>query len=253
LEHFFGQDQIFIDIDTIHKGENFRTALNEALSQCCVMLVVIGPRWLEAQDDLGRRRLDNPNDYVRLEIETGLKRGIPLVPVLVDGAAVPPPQQLPDDLKGLSDMQAAIITHDNFSSDIDGLQRALTGIVPKRRRPYLWAAAFLIVGVISIFAIRQFGLIEHWTGGKKCRLELSERSPISQQAAVLTLRNLRVAPIRIFWISYAGKREEYYTLGSDRSHSQTTFVGHIWVATDMAENCLGVFVLNAPSAEFVVR
>jgi TIR domain len=73
----FGREIVFIDVDDMQAGRDFRTQLEEAPAQCSVLLVVIGDRWLTAQDEHGKRRLDDPNDYVRLEIETAFVRAIP--------------------------------------------------------------------------------------------------------------------------------------------------------------------------------
>ena len=88
---------IFIDIDNIPLGVNFAAHLDEKVSQCEVLLALIGPGWLEARDNAGNRRLDDPEDFVRIEIASALKRGIPVVPVLLDGAPVPRAQDLPEE------------------------------------------------------------------------------------------------------------------------------------------------------------
>lgn len=78
-----------MDVDSIDIGIDFVDALNEALSKCAVLVAIIGAHWIRAADEEGRRRLDNPDDYVRLEIETALQRNIRVVPLLVNGASMP--------------------------------------------------------------------------------------------------------------------------------------------------------------------
>jgi hypothetical protein len=94
----FGEDGVFLDIDAIDPGLDFRVVLRQAIEACDVVLVVIGPGWLEAREPDGSRRLDQPNDYVRLEIEAALDRDIRIIPVLVEGAQMPTANQLPDEL-----------------------------------------------------------------------------------------------------------------------------------------------------------
>ena len=74
MERIFGSRKVFIDIDRIQLGEQFETLLERRLSECTVMLAIIGPRWSEARDESGARRLDNPHDWVRLEIARALAR-----------------------------------------------------------------------------------------------------------------------------------------------------------------------------------
>src|SRR5437016_576472 len=85
----FGKGTVFKDVDSIPIGMDFRTVLREVLSQCRVALVMIGPSWITTADADGTRRLLNPTDFVRLELEATLARGIPVVPVLLDGASPP--------------------------------------------------------------------------------------------------------------------------------------------------------------------
>src|ERR1039458_664927 len=88
LEHQFGRRNVFIDVD-MHAGAKFPTVLEQRLAECKVMLVLIGPGWLNARDEKGHRRLDNPEDWVRLEIAHALKRNITVIPVRVNGAELP--------------------------------------------------------------------------------------------------------------------------------------------------------------------
>jgi len=94
VEHY-GQNQVFTDVDSIDLGDNFVKKITAAVSSCDVLLAVIGPKWLTVNDENGRRRLDDPNDYVRIEIEAALRRQILVVPILVDGATMPRVSDLP--------------------------------------------------------------------------------------------------------------------------------------------------------------
>lgn len=106
LESEFGAGSVFRDVDSISPGDIFPTVIKAKLKQCQVIIVVIGTVWLDAADEKGNRRLDNPEDYVRLEIETAWKEKIHVVPLLVNGAAMPQASKLPDSLKALSSIHA---------------------------------------------------------------------------------------------------------------------------------------------------
>ena len=113
----FGRNKLFMDVDNIPVGRDFEDYLKSQVAACDAMLAVIGPNWLAAKDDTGKRRLDNPDDFIVIEIGTALTRNIPVVPVLVDGARMPKASELPDSLKLLARCQAMQVRHTSFSSD----------------------------------------------------------------------------------------------------------------------------------------
>jgi hypothetical protein len=121
----FGTSHIFMDVDAIQPGIDFRKAIRENVGKCRVLLAVIGPDWSETRGKDGLRRLDNENDYVRLEIATALGREIPVVPVLVRGARMPKADQLPDDLRELAYRNSVELTHARWKSDVQVLGHAL--------------------------------------------------------------------------------------------------------------------------------
>jgi uncharacterized membrane protein YhaH (DUF805 family) len=124
LQHF-GRDELFMDVDALEPGIDFVKSLDEQVSNCRAFITVIGPNWLHAQDRDGNSRLNNPNDYVRVEIEAALKRDVRLIPVLVEGATMPQPTDLPGSLKALARRNAVEISHHRFSADCDELARAI--------------------------------------------------------------------------------------------------------------------------------
>jgi len=127
LERDLGRNLLFMDVDAIPLGVNFVNVLRDEVAKCDVLLAVIGPRWLDARDEHGNRRLDDPNDFLRIEIATALQCNIPVIPILVDGAKVPKAGQLPKDLEELEQRNGLEIRHASFRSDIDKLIRELTG------------------------------------------------------------------------------------------------------------------------------
>ena len=114
----FGRDAVFMDVAGIKKGMDFRRIIDEHVASCGVLLVIIGKRWLNATDSKGRRRLDEPNDFVRLETAAALSRDIPVVPVLVQDAEMPKGQDLPDALKELAFRNGTELTHARWDSDV---------------------------------------------------------------------------------------------------------------------------------------
>ena len=98
----FGPEQVFKDVDSIPLGLDFREVLTERVAGCDVFIAVIGDAWLSIAKKGGKRRLDDPGDFVRIEIEAALSRQIPVIPVLVGEAPVPPAEELPESLRGLS-------------------------------------------------------------------------------------------------------------------------------------------------------
>jgi hypothetical protein len=101
LVRTIGKESVFIDVDSIALGEDFRHILRERLDTCDLMLTLIGPGWLDAKNAAGSRRLESATDLVRQEIAAALKRNIPVIPVLLQGAQMPPAERLPDDIKEL--------------------------------------------------------------------------------------------------------------------------------------------------------
>lgn len=128
LTAHFGQDQVFMDIDQIGPGEDFVETIQRTVSASETTVVLIGKGWLSATDADGKRRLDDPDDFVRLEIATALERKIKVVPVLVGGAAMPKTSQLPESLALLARRNAIEISDTRFHSDVNRLIEAIEKI-----------------------------------------------------------------------------------------------------------------------------
>jgi hypothetical protein len=126
----FGKDYLFMDVDGIPLGTDFVKRLNDEVASCDVLLAVIGKQWSELRDESGGRRLDNPNDFVRIEIAAALQRDIPLIPILLDGTKIPPPGMLPDDMKELTARNGLDVRHASFHADLDRLVSELKRIIP---------------------------------------------------------------------------------------------------------------------------
>src|SRR4051794_22846107 len=141
-----GPGRVFMDVDDIAVGQDFRSVLADKLQGCELMLALIGRDWVDSRDEQGRRRLDNAADFVRIEIATALKRDVPVVPVLLQGAPMPPAEALPEEVRGLAFRNGFELSHTRWESDVRellrrlGLKRAAPA-TPPTRRTALWAGA----------------------------------------------------------------------------------------------------------------
>lgn len=151
LSQRFGKDRVFLDVDAIAPGADFVQVLHASLEQTAAVLIVIGPRWTSVSGTDGARRLDSPSDFVRLEVEAALGRTIPVVPVLVQGARMPRPEDLPAPLTGLATRQAVTLDYDEFHDDANRLcdrLAPLVGFGTSNQKSFArkwWPAAALLV------------------------------------------------------------------------------------------------------------
>jgi tetratricopeptide (TPR) repeat protein len=125
----FGDDRVFMDVDSIEPGLDFTEVIARAVGSCRVLLALIGHQWSSVEDDDGRRRLDNPEDLVRLELEAALERDIRVIPILVEGATMPRRQDLPAELAKLARRNALRISHESFRQDASRLVQILENLL----------------------------------------------------------------------------------------------------------------------------
>ena len=143
LTRRFGQDAVFIDVDSIEPGTDFVDAISEKIGACKVLIVLIGDTWLSSNDPNGRR-LDNSNDWVRVEIITARERGIRIIPVLVGAANMPLEAELPEALRFLARLNAIELRHSHFHDDVQHLLDLVGKVAetrPERHRKRVWIAA----------------------------------------------------------------------------------------------------------------
>ncbi len=162
LVQAFGARNVFKDVDDIPPGVDFRKVLDKALTAADIVLVIIGPRWLMATDDQGKRRLLDPDDFVRLEVEAALQRSdVLVIPVLVDNAPMPSAESLPPTLRDLAFRNSVVVRNDpDFNRDISNLIKAIQGGTKARSRLPLFAgiiAAVVIVAVLALLASSSSG------------------------------------------------------------------------------------------------
>lgn len=160
LEQHFGKGSVFQDVETIVPGSNFVQAIDAAIARCQVLVALIGNTWLAERNANGNPRLDDPHDFVRLEVAAGLRAGTHVIPVLVEGTAMPAENALPDDLKPLARLQAIELSDTRWDYDVERLakiMRALIGGRSAQRRVYvlggiaaLVAAAAGVAGYVAL-------------------------------------------------------------------------------------------------------
>ena len=162
----FPKENLFMDVDAIAPGVDFISEIERSVAGCDVLLAIIGRNWATATDAQGRRRLDDPNDFVRNEIATALTSDVRVIPVLVDGAAVPASTDLPDDLQPLVRRNAVVLSHQHFTAETRALARSLAAdAVPEAPRP--WRASDADVrGVDSAPAARVAGATQSVSLGR---------------------------------------------------------------------------------------
>jgi hypothetical protein len=121
----FGRDAVFFDIESLTPGADFADAMRQAVETSKLMLVVIGPQWASATGPDGRRRIDDPHDFIRAEVSAGLRFDRPIVPVLVNGAHMPAASELPEDLRRLTHFNAIVLGHRDWQGDLGLLGTAV--------------------------------------------------------------------------------------------------------------------------------
>jgi TIR domain-containing protein len=142
----YGPDRLFMDVDTIRPGHDFAEDIVSALSASAVCVVLIGRHWESITLPDGRRRLDDPTDFVRLEVAAAIREGVTVIPVLVEGAVMPSPTSLPEELQALSRRQAIDLSNERWNYDVGRLVLALDEILgqpidaqskeaPRKREP----------------------------------------------------------------------------------------------------------------------
>jgi tetratricopeptide (TPR) repeat protein len=162
LVQAFGRDKLFMDVDHIPAGEDFVGYLNAQVASCDVFLALIGPDWLNAMDESGRRRLDNPDDFVTIEIAAALARNIRVIPVMIEGARMPKADEVPDSIKALVRRHAVEVRHSQFGRDAEALvakvSEAIGGESTRLNRRRAGMAAGALAAAVALFLAGWFGL-----------------------------------------------------------------------------------------------
>lgn len=159
LKKEFGEDSVFMDVDGIPFGTDFVEVLINEVKRCSVLLVLIGPQWFDLLDKHGKRRLDDPDDFVRVEIRAALQRDKLVVPIILDLGEMPPSDMLPEDIRALCRRSGFELKHASFHPDLDRLVSELRRPPPiavaqesqPAPGPWYWAAlTFLMMLVLAV-------------------------------------------------------------------------------------------------------
>ncbi|MGH9904376.1 MAG: PAN domain-containing protein [Pyrinomonadaceae bacterium] len=157
LQRTFGAPNLFMDVDTIPRGHDFRKVLEAHLAESRVLLVVIGRNWLGGLGKNDGRRLDDPADFVRMEVASALDRDIPVIPILVEGAQMPGAADLPAEIRGLVFRQAVRVAHESFPRDMDGIERDIRALLKPRPKWGLIASGAAVLLAALWLSLTQFG------------------------------------------------------------------------------------------------
>jgi hypothetical protein len=141
LRREFGDNNVFIDLEGIEPGEDFVDSLERQLDGCEALVALISRDWVEARNEHGERRLDDPGDFVRIELGAAFRRGVRVFPVLIDGARTPRVSDLPEDLHPLVRRQAVVLDYSKFDADVARLARAIRKALEQAVSPHAPVAA----------------------------------------------------------------------------------------------------------------
>ena len=148
----FGAANVFMDVDSVAPGEDFVRKIGDTIAMCDLFLLVIGPGWLNARTADGRRRIDLPGDFVRIELSAALTRGVKIIPVLVDGAQMPRQEDLPEDVAQMVRHNAVFLGHATFRRDMEALSASVAppDMLTWMRSPQ---GVALLAGAVSLLAL----------------------------------------------------------------------------------------------------
>jgi hypothetical protein len=267
----FGKDRVFMDVEAIALGSDFRQAVESSLSNCGVFLAIIGPSWLNItapNDPSGKRRLDNPEDTVRQEIATALKKSasLPVIPVLIRGASMPTADQLPDDLKDLAFRNALSLNHldwdGNVQKLVDTIRPKVGGAATPAQAPGTASVEFssafrtsdskslkkaLVIGIVAIILVAAGAF--YFTRGPKTGSTLT----------VTLVKNPRLTtqagPVDVSIDDHPSGQIRFDSGGSTPFQFQAPEGEHQFKIANPQTNasCSGTFSVNSKQTKFMLR
>jgi formylglycine-generating enzyme required for sulfatase activity len=267
LANYIGDKAVFMDVDSIALGRDFRKSLHDSLESCDAFLALIGPSWLESKDAGGKRRLDDPTDFVRQEIATALKRNIPVTPVLLQGAPMPAEQSLPDDLKELAFRNGFELSHTRWRSDVREMAQRLglgSAAAPAEARAASPAKPIALDQPPTIHSGAPPERQAEVSGMARARLWLTRRGALGASAAAAAAGAVAIsAPFIRRWASapprpalktiafdYATVDEKGASMPAERA-SASIFTETLGASAgmDMMSTPAGVFTMGSPKYE----
>ena len=224
----FGNERVFKDVDSISIGEDFRSVIHSAIENTRCVLVIIGESWLKRGDD-GVRRIDSPDDYVRNEIEAALERKLPLIPVLVNGAKMPPPESLPSEIRELAFRNAIPIRTDpDFRTDVSRLVKRIVQVCEFRATDQSrrnWVVSTLGIG-LGLMALPAYWFwprsrvivvgIKQWVGYTP--LAVAQEMELFPDDIQVEFKHIRTATDVPSWVSDGTVQIGFWTIGDHVNH-----------------------------------
>jgi len=215
LAAHFGPARVFLDHESIAAGDDFAEAIRRAVGTSVVLLAIVGPDWLTACDANGKRRLDDEGDFVRLEIESALLGGVPVIPVLVGGALMPAEADLPPALAGLARRQAVVLSDAGWRGDVERLVTTLRDLLPgignrksETRSGWLILAGVALLVLLAVFAAEHF---------------LAEKAAATRQQSALEIAGRWTARVKYAWGDEHQEVFEFKILGK-QVHGSATYL-----------------------------
>jgi hypothetical protein len=154
LQKRFGEASVFQDIEAITPGADFEQTIDKAIARCDVLLVLIGNTWTTEKSEAGGTRLSDPHDFLRLEVASAIRARKHVLPVLVEGAHMPAAHALPEELEGLTRLQALELSDSRWVHDVDRLVTAIRtltgGAAASRRRAWLAMGVALLAPLVTL-------------------------------------------------------------------------------------------------------
>ena len=198
----FGKGFVFKDVDSIPLGSDFREILTERVAGCDVFLAVIGDEWLSIAGPSGIRRLDDPGDFVRIEIEAALGRSIPVIPVLVGNSSIPKAEELPENLRELAYRNGTPVRPDpDFYNDLERLIRGIKAAVSGSRKPRPRCVG--LVGLAALIGVLLVGMVVYVTTHKdRIKIEVdapsgaADKEPVKPDPRAIGAASLPTGPAR---------------------------------------------------------
>lgn len=174
LSRYFGDHRVFRDIDGIGGGEDFGNVIHGTLGKADAAIILIGNRWIDAANETGQRRLDDPGDWVAQEVAMALEAGVPVYPVLVDDAPMPRADALPERLRAMARLNAISVSDNRWDADVERLARIVSLDIPSATERKLHGANLLVslalaVSLIFTTAVLAWNIL--------CRIARSARPP----------------------------------------------------------------------------
>ncbi len=188
FRHLLGPKNVFLDVGNIDAGDDFEAKINHEIGKADVILVLVGKRWVEVAPGAEKPRLFNKGDHVHFEVHTALQGNALTLPILVDGARMPEPDSLPEDIAEISKINAPPLRYETFDADADHIARKALGLPAGA---LLWEEPSLTRKIVSAIAgglLAEFGLLAaaaiHLAALKRPLFGYGESGPVYTEALV---------------------------------------------------------------------